>query len=138
MHVASPEPGAGDLHSVWGAEIKEPFTVVVSTLYMKLSFLYCHSGACSEWRQVDSRINGLSDFCVGWTLSVTILFPPCLLQVETGPCPHWLNYRIYCHHDACSKWRQGGARITELSDLLKQWLWYWRLKPHFYVDPLLD
>ena len=24
---------------------------------------------------------------------------------------------LYGHHDACSKWRQGGARITVLSDL---------------------
>ena len=24
---------------------------------------------------------------------------------------------LYCHSDACSKWRQGGARITVLSDL---------------------
>ena len=24
---------------------------------------------------------------------------------------------LYDHHDACSKWRQGGARITVLSDL---------------------
>ena len=24
---------------------------------------------------------------------------------------------LYCHYDACSMWRQGGARITVLSDL---------------------
>ena len=31
MYVASPEPGAGDLQSVQGAKVNEPFTIVVST-----------------------------------------------------------------------------------------------------------
>ena len=85
------------------------------------SFLYCHSGACSEWRQGGARFTGLYDFCVGRTRPVTILLPQCLLQMETGRCPYCLNLELfdllYCHHDACYTWRQGGARMTVLSDL---------------------
>ena len=43
---------------------------------MKLSFLYCNSGACSEWRQGGARITGLSDFCVVRTLPVTTMLDP--------------------------------------------------------------
>ena len=79
--------------------------------------IYCQHDACSKWRQGGARIIGLSDLCVYRRLPITILLQQCLLQVETGRCPHCLNCCIYCQHDACSKWRQGGARIIGLSDL---------------------
>ena len=79
---------------------------------MKLSFLYCNSGACSEWRQGGARITGLSDFCVGRTLPVTTMLAPSGDRAVPA-----LFDLLCCQHDACSKWRQGGARITVLYDL---------------------
>ena len=79
---------------------------------MKLSFLYCNSGACSEWRQGDARITGLSDFGVGRTLPVTTMLAPSGDRAVPA-----LFDLLCCQHDACSKWRQGGARITVLYDL---------------------
>ena len=68
--------------------------------------MYCQHDACSKWRQGGARIIGLSDFCVGMRLPITILLlQQCLLQVQTGRCPHCLNCCMSCHHDVCSKWR---------------------------------
>ena len=59
---------------------------------MKLSFVYCHSGACSN----NDRAVPTALYC--------LIFGHCQL--------------LYCHNDVCSKWRQGGAGITELSDFV--------------------
>ena len=52
--------------------------------------LYGHHDACSKWREGGARITGCLILCVGRTLRIAILLPQCLLQVETGRCPHCL------------------------------------------------
>ena len=74
----------------------------------------CHSGACSEWRQGGARITVVYDFCVGRTLPVTIVIT--MLAPSGDRAVPALFDLLYDHHDACSEWRQGGARITVVYD----------------------
>ena len=87
---------------------------------MKLSFLYWHSGACSDWRQGGARITGLSDLCVGRTLPVTKLLPQCLLQVETGRYVHCLICCIITKMLAPSGDRAVHASLDYLIFVLKK------------------
>ena len=50
--------------------------------------LYCHSGACSKWRQGSARITGLYEFFVDRTLPVTIIVTTMLAPNGDRACPH--------------------------------------------------
>ena len=78
--------------------------------------LYCHSGACSKWRQGGARITGLYDFFVDRTLPVTIIVTTMLAPNGDRAVPALFDL-LYFHDDVCSMWRQGGTRIIVLSDL---------------------
>ena len=94
-----------DLHNACSERC--PHCLSFRLVYINLSFPYCHSGAFSEWSQGGARITGLYDFCVGRTL------PQCLLQMETGRCPHCL---ICCSVTMMlARVETGRARITEFS-----------------------
>ena len=112
------DPGTADEES-WEGGTRITGCLIFRLVYRKLSFcivivVLAPSGDRAVPASLDCMI-----FFVDRTLPVTIicilLLPQCLLQMETGRGPHCLICCII--HDACSTLRQGGARITVLSDL---------------------
>ena len=63
------------------------FVVKITSLYCIVRLMLAPSGD----RVVPASLVYFYFFGVIRTLPITILLPQCLLQVETGQCPHCLN-----------------------------------------------
>ena len=63
-----------------------------------------------------ARITGCLIFWCRWDTANCYIVTTMLAPSGDRAVPALFDL-LYGHHDACSKWRQGGARITVLSDL---------------------
>ena len=74
---------------------------------MNLSFLYCHSGACSQWSQGGTRITGLYGFLCRWDTASYYIVTTVLAPNGDRAVPALFDL-LYCHHDACSSGDRAG------------------------------